>query len=402
VPFGSTDSFACLSESEMRELLRGTVYEGKSIAQLMMSGAGALSVEARIDSETLLATKGLYSAETMNTLLVTLDELMIDSKTAAEKINASTVNAEAKVLSSIFAAAETVLESIEDTDKMVLEDVSDAIGDILDSLVGSPTYGKHKTSKLFIAILQSDMVRDSAGLNIKTATRLARRGSEGDKIDYKGTFKTLAKTVSVMDSMNQNSGKLDDAQITQLLETITPQSAGMIEEYITPERMEQDYQMEEKQSVVAAPLISNTFGYLANNDVEDYDKEAAAINHIMTITMAARDSANDPEHNKSLLGSDGVLADQGETEEERAANVVEAFMASDAVAHSLATTPHEPDPFELSGMMENNEGADEMQTMKDAMSDYYNRPGNATEENRDKLTNLGELFGVSDMDDIFG
>ena len=288
-----------------------------------------------------------------------------------------------------------------DPEELELESIADAIGDILDSLVASPTYGKEKTSLLFIAILQSEMVRDSASLNIATATRLARRGSEGETVNYKETFKTLTKTVAVMDSMNKNSGKLDTAEITQLIETINPQSAGMIEEYVTPERMEEDYQMEKEQSVVAAPLISNTFGYLASNEVEDYEKEAAAINHVMSITMAARDSANDPEHNKSLLGSDGILADQGDTEEERAANVVDAFMASDAVAHSLATTPYEDDPFALSSVMENNEDSDEMQTMKDAMADYYHTPGNNTEENKEKLTNMANLFGIPHIEEVF-
>ncbi|MBQ8310860.1 MAG: hypothetical protein IJX80_07610 [Clostridia bacterium] len=394
-----------ITEASLKELLRGTVYADKSIAQLKNSAAAELAVytlqNASAYPSAISSTKGLYSAETMNTVLVTLEDLTLDTKTAAEKITDLTVGAEAEAISSIFKAAKDVLDQTADSSELELESVSESIGSILDALVASPTYGTQKTADLFTAILQSETVRDAAKMDIKTATDLARKGSDGDTVDYKATFHTVSVTVSVMDSMNKNSGKLEDAEIVKLIESVNPQTAGMIEVYITPERMEEDYSMSKEHSGTAAPLISNTFGYLADNDVEDYDKEAKAINQVMSITMAARDSANDPEHNKSLLGNDGVLADQGETEEERAANVVEAFMASEAVAHSLATTPYEEDPFELSGLMENNESADEVQTMKDAMSDYYNEPGNRTEENKEKLTNMANLFGLSDIDDVF-
>lgn len=395
-----------ITNEVLKDLIRGTVYANATLDELKQNAAANLAAYTQQNKaeypQAYDSTKGLYSAETVKSILVTLDQLKLDTKTSAEKINALTVNAEAAAISSIFKAAQDVLGSV--TDSAELEDlgtISESIGEILDALVASPTYGKEKVSNLFTAILQSEMVRGAANMDIKTATELARKGSTGDNINYKETFHVVTMTVSMMDSMNKNSGKLDEKEIVQLLESVTPQTAGMIETYITPERMEEDYNMPKEQSGTAAPLISNTFGYLANNEVEDYEKEAEAINHVMSITMAARDKASDPEHNKSLLGSDGVLADQGETEEERAANVVEAFMASEAVAHSLATTDYEDDPFELSGMMENNESADEVQTMKDAMANYYNEPGNRTEENKEKLTNMANLFGLTDLDDVF-
>ena len=394
-----------VTNDELKALIRGTVYANMTLEEMKNGAAAELAAYLQQNaSQYPLAntyTKGLYGADKMITVLVTLEQLTLDTKTAAEKITALTVDAEAAAIASIFAAAQNVLEETSDSSELELEAVAESIGEILDALVASPTYGKQRVSNLFTAILQSETVRDAAKMDIKTATDLARKGSEGDDVNYKDTFHTVSMTVSVMESMNQNSGKLDDKEIVKLIENVNPQTAGMIEVYITPERMEEDYSMTKEQSGTAAPLISNTFGYLADNEVEDYEKEAAAINHVMSITMAARDSASDPEHNKSLLGSDGVLADQGDTEEERAANVVEAFMASEAVAHSLATTPYEDDPFELSGLMSNNETADEAQTMKDAMADYYNEPGNRTEENKEKLTNMANLFGLTDIEDVF-
>lgn len=390
-----------MTESAMRDLIRGTVYEGKHIGQLKNSSAAALVETVRGKSASaVLLTKGLYSADTMTSILVTIDELTLDPSSASEKINSYTVNTEAKAISSIFATAQKVLEETAESEELELEAVSDAIGEILDSLVASPTYGKRMVSNLFTAILQSELVRDAAMMDIKTATNLARRGSEGDDVNYKDTFKALAQTVAVMDSMNKNSGKLEDTEIVKLIETINPQSAGMIEEYVTPERMEEDYKMEKKQSEVAAPLISNTFGYLGNNDVEDYDKEAKAVNNVMSITMAARDNASDPDHNKSLLGDNGVLADQGDTAAERAANIIESLMVSSAVKYSLDETEIEVDPFELSVFMERSKTDDEVELMKTAISNYYNTPGNKTEQNKQDLLNVAKLFGLTGVEEI--
>lgn len=353
---------------------------------------------AVLDADTDTVSARLYSVTAMSgcSSVITLDELLVDVDAAAGKLNGSAIDREANAIEEIFHAAQTLAKESADSDgALEMETIADAIGSILNALNGTVSFGRDKTDMLFIAVMQSGTVRESASIDMKTATQLGRSGSEGENPDYQQTFKAMFKTVDVMASMSKNNGELSDGEVEELIREINPQSASMIESFVTPERMEEEYDVPNRYADTAAPLISNIFGYMGDAEMSDeqYQAESTAINNIMTVTMTARDNVRDPDHNQSLFGEEGVLGKD-------AKSTVNELMASESLAHSLNTTEFEEDPFELSDVMANNQNTDEGQELEEAIREYYEE--NPTEENKQTLGNLAKLFGVSDIDTILG
>ncbi|MBQ9774124.1 MAG: hypothetical protein IJW30_06250 [Clostridia bacterium] len=359
--------------------------------------------QAMPDANEVYAASALDSAASLrgHTDVVTVDQLLVDVDEAAKKINHGTVGQEAAAIESIFQAAQTLADESDQMGEMELETIGESIGDILNSLKSTETY-RTRTDLLFTAIMQSESVRDSAELDMMTATLLAESGSEGENPDYKQTFKALFKTVDILEAMSKNDGELTDAQIEEMIREINPQSAAMIDTYITPTRMEENYEVPAEYSGTAAPLFSNMFGYMGSEEAkqmsdEQYQKESVAMNNILTLTMTARDNMQDDEYNDSLFGEDGVLGKDART-------TVDDLMASQALASSMEETDYERDPFELSDIMSNNEETEEAKEFEDALRDHYteNRTGDVEQdaELKQNLGNLADLFGVSDIDTI--
>ncbi len=381
--------------AEARELIRGYYGTLNTSAQKALDNAIENAV---VDADTASTGAELYDYSTMakKSSVITLDELLVDVDAAAKKLNGSAISKEATAIEEIFHAAQKLAEESENTDgKLEMDTLAESIGSILNALNGTVSFGRDKTDKLFIAVMQSDTVRESASIDMKTATQLGRDGSDGENLDYQQTFKAIFKTVDVMSSMSKNNGELSDGEIEELIREINPQSASMIESFVTPDRMEEEYDMPTRYADTAAPLISNIFGYMGDAEMSDeqYQAESTAINNIMTVTMTARDNVRDPDHNQSLFGEDGVLGKD-------AKSTVNELMASESLAHSLNTTEFEEDPFELSEVMANNQDTDEGQELETAIREYYEE--NPTEETKQTLGNLAKLFGVSDIDSILG
>ncbi len=343
------------------------------------------------------ATASLGSLSTMKkyTQLVTLDKLLLDVYAAAKHIDSSNVSQEAAAIESVFNAAQELLEKSAEDSELDLDTITASIGLILDEMGNTAFFGRQRSELLFTAVLQSGMVREKLEIDFMTATKLAHTGSSGETLNYRQTFVTISKTVSMMSTANENHGDLTDGQVEELIRDINPQSAGMMEIYITPERMENSYNVPEKHAGTAAPLMSNMFHHLADAEMSDeqYQKEATATNNILSLTMAARDNASDPEHNQTLFGEEGVLGKE-------ARPALDDLMASESLAASLRETPCDHDPFELSGMMQQDEVKDEKAEMEDAMRDYYAE--NPDEETYETLGLMANLFGLEDISVILG
>ncbi len=354
--------------------------------KVMLDATIKITVSERSVNVTASMKNPIAMAET--TTIVTMDMLLVDVQAAAQMITNDSIAEEARAIESIFNTAQKILEETSKDSKFELEAVGESIGIILDELGGSNTFGKAKTASLFTAILQSETVRDAADMDVTTATKMAQKGSEGDKLNYKQTFVTVSKTVTVMETMNKNDGELTDAQIEELIRDINPQSAAMMEVYVTPARMEKNYDMSARHAATASPLLSNMFHYMANEEMEDaqYAKEATALNNIMTLAMAARDNSRNSSYNKHLFGEDGIMGKDARA-------TVNDLMASMALAYSLRETPFEHDPFDLSELMD--EDTNEREELKQAMRDYYAE--NTSDDNYETLGLLAKLFGLEDI-----
>ncbi len=387
------DEQALAYRNEAESIIRLEYASRLSIAAQIMFREAAETLEA--DLLTIRAVASLRAPELMKDFsqLVTLQDLLLDVYESADHINAETIAHEAAAIESVFRAAQQFLKDTEGSSELELDTIASSVGTILDELGGTAFFGRERAADLFTAVLQSSMVRDKADLDIVTATKLAQKGSEGETLNYGQTFVTISKTVSVMESMNKNNGELTDEEVEELIRDINPQSAGMMEIYITPERMEESYEVPEHHAGTAAPLVSNMFSYMADVEMDDaqYKKEATATNNVLSLTMAARDNANDDESNNSLFGADGVFG-------KSAADTLDELMSSKSLAHSLNETDYDHDPFEVSTMM--NQDADEKGEMENAIRDYYSENNDA--ESYETLGNIASLFGLDPIENILG
>jgi len=342
----------------------GTVYEGKTEADLKKCGAAVLakatvqlaalgedsaeqakeiltasysellandadafvrisSIEIKngVSATSLEASSGLKSSETIVTYKVTMVDLLSASEGVAENITPETVKKEAAAIESIFSAAGNLLDQVSGGTQLDLTTVAGSLGTILDSLQETESVGSDKTAKLFTAVLQSETVRKTANLDMQTATQMAQKATEGE-VKYTETMNAVSSGVDLFTKLGQDGEELTEEQLIELIRNINPATAGMIEVYVTAERIT-GYGVPAQYANVSAGLISEIFSYMANTEMSEteYQKEAKALNQILNVAISAKSHAS----GKVLFGE--ILPSATET--------VDTFMASNAVTHAL-------------------------------------------------------------------
>ena len=89
--------------------------------------------------------------------------------------------------------------------------------------------------------MQSETVRESANLDHKTATELAKAATEknpdGSKPNFTDTMNSLASGAALADKLSKEGETLTEDDVRQLLDDMTPQTAGMLKSYMTEERI---------------------------------------------------------------------------------------------------------------------------------------------------------------------
>ena len=294
---------------------------------------GELRLTVAVTEETVEVSAALSSAESVKTVTkkITLDDLLIDSEAAAESITEETVQKEAEAIAAIFEAANELKSQLDQDSEMKLEEVAGAVGNILDSLGQTETFGSDKTANLFTAVLQSETVRETAGLDMKTATEMANSATDSSKgeVSYKQTLTVVTGSISVVTKLGQNGETVTEEELVELIRNLNPQTSGMIEIYVTPQRME-SYGIPVEYTGTTADLISSIFHYMANESLTDYDAEAKALNQILTVALSAKDHASADElYTKD--GVEGILPGN-------AYDTVATVLASDAVSYALRST----------------------------------------------------------------
>ncbi len=438
----TTALFGTTAEADWREVLKGTKYEGMSDEELAAcgpavlgrvhvtlsavsatndeeerrsireeaarilceeyAGYGTMSESAQESLATAVSTLNILpdqvavaasisSPDTMITQLITLDMLLLDGREAGTK-DADTIARDAAAIEKVFQTAREILAVTSDSKELNLEELASSVGMILDEIGATSLFGQEKSAALFTAVIQSDTVREKADLDMTTATLLAQKGSTGDNLSYQQTFVTISQTVTTMENMNKNNGELTEKDIESLIRNINPQSAAMMEVYITADRLTGSYRVPARYSTTAAPLLSNAFHYMADADMsdEEYAKEALAINNVMTLLMAARDNVQSSS-SRTLFGKKGILGKD-------AVDAVDDLMSSQSLAYSLRQTEFENDPFELSGLMKQTDDTDERKELENAIRWHYEEFHD--EETYITLSLMAKLFGLGNIDDI--
>ena len=394
--------------------------EEKSVGPVMLKkNLDAMFVDSNVDpkydyaiqkkfysTSTFKNTVALRSAATMRekSLLIFMEDVVIDVDNVGDFDAAN----EAEAIGGIFSKASTLMNDV--SGEINIGTMATSVGSILNSLNRSASVGEERTTNLFIAIIQSPMVKEAAKMDIGTATQLGVKGTvknpNGDPVDYEKTFKTISNTMDVLQNMSSNTegGGMSQEDLAVVLKDLNPQTAGMIESYITEDRLQEDYALDAEQSATAAPLISDVFGYMGSADMteEECEKEAEALNDVMTLVTGASDRVNNEETSaQTVFGEDPNTSVMGKSAEDTVAT----FMASESLKHSLDNNSKngtlEEDPFGLGDMMD-EENEDKQQLM-DAMKDHY-EASEDKEKDANDLTNLGKLFGLGadDMSYILG
>ena len=354
-------------------------------------------------------TIALQNAEMMKerSLLIFMDDVVVDLDNVGDFDPA----VEAEAIGGIFSQAGSLMNDLDG--EINIGTMAGSVGSILNSLRDSESVGEERTTNLFISIIQCSMVRDAANMDIGTATQLGVKGTaknaDGSPVDYEKTFKTISNTMDVLQNMNSSTEEgMSQADLSVVLKDLNPQTAGMIESYITEDRLTEDYGLDAEQSSTAAPLISDVFGYMgsANLTEEECEKEAAALNDVMNLVTSASDRATSGESTGRVFSSGDATAD-GETDTsvmgKSAEDTVATFMASESLKHSLENNSEEleNDPFGMQGMMD--EDSEDKQELMDAMKGHYAASEDKEKDAKD-LNNLGKLFGLSseEMNYILG
>ena len=412
------------SGSDMLGTTEGALYDAvvgvtlkKKIDATFIEGSKQVSKydyaiqEKFYTTSTVESTVALQSAQTMKekSLLIFMDEIVIDVDEAAKLITDETVENEAEAIGGIFSKAGSLMNDV--SGEINIGTMATSVGSILNSLNDSICVGEERTTNLFIAIIQSHMVRDAAGMNIATATELGVKGTQknadGTPVDFEKTFKTISNTMDVLQNLNSDSeGGMSEETLSTVLKDLNPQTAGMINAYITEERLSEEYGVSAELSGTAAPIISDVFGYMGSADMteEECTQEAAALNDVMNLVTSASDKANSGESTETVFGGENSVLGKS------ADDTVKTFMSSESIKHSLNNNSEdlEQDPFGVGDMMVTDGETNEKQDLEDAMKNYYATTEYETEEekaaDKETLTNLGKLFGFSadEMDYILG
>ncbi len=410
------------------DIFVGTVYEGKSEEELKLSGAAVLAIATQqlamletpsveqaktilteayatllendeaamvristievtkaVTTTSMEATSGLRSSETIVTLKVTVSDLLTATDGAAENITPETIQQEAAAIEAIFGAANDLMTQMSDGGEMDLKTVAGTVGEILDSLQTTASVGTEKTAKLFTAVLQSETVRKTADLDMATATQMAQKATEGE-VKYTDTMNAVSSGVDLFTKLGQDGEELTEEEIVELIRNINPATAGMIEVYVTAERI-RGYGVPDQYADTSASLISETFSYMANTEMSEseYEKEAKALNQILNIAISAKSHSD----GNKLFGD--ILPSATET--------VDTFMASGAVTHAFREVLLDKNgdvkegKFDAFGLGEKiPEGSEEYNELVDAMNAYTD----AHQDAQTKLTvkAISALFGV--------
>ena len=245
------------------------------------------------------------------TTVVTLNDLLIDTKAAAENMDGDAVVQEAASIETIFSTAGSLLNSISGgTSEINITDVASSMGTILDSLQQTGSFGEEKTANLFTAVMQSNTVRESVGLDMKTATEMANKATEGDS-NYSKTMSTVAGSVTLVDQL-KNGKDVSNDELVKLIRDLTPQTAAMLKIFMTGDRMI-SFGVPAKNAGMTAELVSSVFTYMSREDLADYNAEAKALNQVLNVALAAKDSGEKQLFSSSAEADDGMLPTAEET-----------------------------------------------------------------------------------------
>ena len=343
-----------------------------------------------LTQELISATASCYSSETMAEVstVVTVAELLVDSKSYAESLDsAEAVEKEAEALGNVFNSVGDIASVIGESDMNIdsLSNVAENLGAVLDNLSETGAIGEENTGKLMTAVMQSESVRNAAGLDMNTATEIAKAATESEdgKVSYKETMTGIAAGASVADKLTDENEELTREDIRELLDSMNPQTAKVLNAYMTEKRVA-GFGVPESKVSISTTMINNLLTEMGDKEKysSDYESEIDGITTLFDLLNAA--TAKN-EEGKAIFnhGDEKGIIDSD------AYGFTGTILASDMVCNSLEKSLNKDgamilDPFGLNL----NENGKDYNAVKDALDQHYRE----TADSRVEL--IRALFGI--------
>ena len=161
------------------------------------------------------------------------------------------------------------------------------IGGILDDISASQLIGRDCTNNLIILIFQSDFISEVLPIDTVSITNAAKTIINGAaNKSYKVIMAELGKTVDALMSFtdSNNADVKDTETLNNLLVTITPESAEIIENMIS-EELVSDLGVDEESASAMTNILSTTLNKIANTDDEKKSEEVEKITNVINTTI---------------------------------------------------------------------------------------------------------------------
>lgn len=360
--------------------------KAKEIAEAVAKQAGTVT------EELVAATANMRSPESMaeSSSIVTLEELLVDAVSFAESLDsAEAVEKEAEAIGNVFNSMSEIVSLLgENNDSMGVGDLSnvaESIGTMLDDLCDTSVLGEENTGKLMTAVIQSETVREAADLDMASATELAKAATESEngKVNYTETMAGIASGASLADKLADESKELTREDIRELLDNMTPQTAKVLNTYMTEKRVA-GFGVPESKVAVSTKMINNLLTEMGNKEKysNDYEGEIDGITTLFDLLNAA--TAKDKT--EKVIFNHGDEIGRLNT---NAYDFTAAILRSDMVCNALEKSLNKggvltQDPFGL----DLDENGKDYVAIKDALNKHYG-------ETSDSRVNLiAALFGV--------
>ena len=233
------------------------------------------------------------------TVITTSDSLKTESHPITNP------EAEVSILVDAIAVIPNLAESLEN-DTADISHLMSSIGILLDKFSESKLIGKECTDTLVLIIFQSDAISDVlpiSRVSVISAAKSIIRGAENKS--YEQIMTELANTLEALISLSESENLKDDDSVKNLLTTITPESAEVIEHMIDSELVS-TLGVSEKSAESLSNMVSSTLNKLAdaqtdeNFDEVEYNKEIESITYLITTAIdVSKNSSENIEINIS-------------------------------------------------------------------------------------------------------
>ncbi len=352
--------------------------------------------ELAVNGKSIGKAETLFSAESMESVIVTADLLLshLVSYTEIEDRHA-----ESEMIDSVMVSLVNAYKNMDGAD-MDIPTIMAEMGTVLDQMHATSVYGK-VIEDFLVAIMQSDEVSGSLGLNLIEMTDVANSINNGvsEGAKYTEVTTTVSHSIDMLEKVN--SGEASQEVVQDLMKDITPGTAKVMQSITTPSLM-QNYGVGEENAEKSSNAVSSLFGNMADytsnhpqGDMSDeeykasIEKESAAVEKIVEISIKATEDKDEAESLFTTEDSDGAL-------DMSAYDVIDLFatstVASDTV-DDLVNGEGESegcfDPLGIENKMTDTDKAE----LAVALEEY--KTNNAHVEGIDEsLANIGAMFGI--------